>query len=221
VQQGADLLVPHRPSTSPVAVALAVTVVVSVPQSLLPCDRDWDYGNYIGHGHGQGHGHGWLSSDLWVMARAGRPALHIDDEGGMEMKNRSNTLSKLYRNACTRLFLLAENNASMLMMLIGIGLLSGGLVDLSAAQCAGPLGSCSEAGLVDDLIRSAVGNLFRLIEGAFGALIMVVSGIGAIVAASMGAYRAAVGMLVVAIGAFILRSLVSLFFGTDFPDYEA
>jgi hypothetical protein len=35
----------------------------------------------------------------------------------------------------------------------------------------------------------------------------------------MGAYKAAVGMLVVAVGAFILRSLVSLFFGTNFEDY--
>ena len=69
----------------------------------------------------------------------------------------------------------------------------------------------------DTLIRNAVGQLFKLIEGAFGALIMVVAGIGAIVAASMGAYRLAVSMLVVAVGAFILRSLVSLFFGENFP----
>lgn len=69
----------------------------------------------------------------------------------------------------------------------------------------------------DTLIRNAVGQLFKLIEGAFGALIMVVAGIGAIVAASMGAYRLAVSMLVVAVGSFILRSLVSLFFGQNFP----
>ena len=50
---------------------------------------------------------------------------------------------------------------------------------------------------------------------------MVVAGLGAIVAAAMGAYRAAVGMLVVAVGAFILRALVSLFFGTDYADFDA
>jgi hypothetical protein len=88
------------------------------------------------------------------------------------------------------------------------------------AQCSGPSGSCSEAGLEEDLIRNAVGNLFMLIEGAFGALIMVVAGLGAIVASAMGAYRAAVGMLVVAVGAFILRALVSLFFGVDYASYE-
>lgn len=71
-----------------------------------------------------------------------------------------------------------------------------------------------------ELIQCAVANLFKLIEGAFGALIMVVSGIGAIIAAAMGAYRASLGMLVVAVGSFILRSLVSLFFGTDFPECQ-
>lgn len=69
----------------------------------------------------------------------------------------------------------------------------------------------------DRLQRNATGNLFRLIEGAFGALIMVVAGLGAIVAAAMGAYKMALTCLVVAVGAFILRALVSLFFGTDYP----
>ena len=32
---------------------------------------------------------------------------------------------------------------------------------------------------------------------------------------------AAVGMLVVAVGAFILRSLVTLFFGSDYVEYDA
>lgn len=66
------------------------------------------------------------------------------------------------------------------------------------------------------MIDCAVGALFQLIEGSFGALIMVVSGLGAIVSAALGAYRAAVGMLVVAVGAFILRSLVALFFGSGY-----
>ena len=49
---------------------------------------------------------------------------------------------------------------------------------------------------------------------------MLVAGLIAIIAAAMGAYRAAVGMLVVAVGAFILRSLVSLFFGENFEAYQ-
>jgi hypothetical protein len=71
----------------------------------------------------------------------------------------------------------------------------------------------------DTLQRNAVGNLFKYIEGSFGALIMTAAGIGAIVAASMGAYKAAIGILVVAIGAFILRAFVSLFFGTDYNEF--
>lgn len=73
-------------------------------------------------------------------------------------------------------------------------------------------------GYFDDIyIRIAVGNLLAFIEGSFGALVMVVAGIIALIAAVMGNYKAALGMLVIAIGAFILRSLVSLFFGSDFP----
>lgn len=83
-----------------------------------------------------------------------------------------------------------------------------------AQVCSGPSGSCAEPNFDPELIQGAVGSLFMLIEGAFGALIMVVAGIGAIIAASMGAYRASLGMLVVAVGSFILRALVSLFFGT-------
>ncbi len=125
-----------------------------------------------------------------------------------------------YRLACTKLVLCASRHATTMLLVLGVILITGGLVNLSSAQ-SGPLGSFSEANFDDELIRYGVGNLFKLIEGAFGALIMVVSGLGAIVAAAMGAYRAAVGMLVVAVGAFILRSLVSLFFGTDFGDYDS
>lgn len=123
-----------------------------------------------------------------------------------------------YSKACLKTFELIEKHSTAIMLMFGVVLISGGLVELSAAQNGGGVAgkSLSEANFDDTLIKGAVGNLFALIEGAFGALIMVVSGLGAIVAAAMGAYRAAVGMLVVAVGAFILRSLVSLFFGSDF-----
>lgn len=123
-----------------------------------------------------------------------------------------------YRAACISTAGFVERHATALLLILGVVLLGGGLAEFSAAQGADGSGSFSEADFDDSLIRMSVGNLFKLIEGAFGALIMVVAGLGAIVAAAMGAYRAAVGMLVVAVGAFILRALVSLFFGTD---YEA
>ncbi len=84
----------------------------------------------------------------------------------------------------------------------------------------GPSGSYTEAALDDSLIRNAVGNILRLLEGAFGALIMVIAGILAIISAAMGGYRNAISMLVVALGAFILRALISLFFGTDFEAFQ-
>jgi len=88
------------------------------------------------------------------------------------------------------------------------------------AQSSDPL-TFSEANFEDSLIRNSVGNLFMLIEGAFGALIMVAAGLIAIIAAGLGQYRAALGMLVVAVGAFILRALVSLFFGTNYEYYQS
>jgi hypothetical protein len=136
------------------------------------------------------------------------------------MKNTLSRCASAYNAAGARVALFAELHASVLMLVLGFALLVGGMSSLSIAQ-DGPSGSFTEAGFEDDLIRASVGNLFKLVEGAFGALVMVVAGLGAIIAAAMGAYRAAVGMLVVAVGAFILRALVSLFFGTRFDDYES
>ncbi len=114
-----------------------------------------------------------------------------------------------------------QRHASAAMLVLGLVLLTGGSLELLAAQGGGPSGSFSEAAFEDDLIRNSVGNLLKLIEGAFGALVMIVAGLIAIIAAAMGAYRAALGMLVVAVGSFILRALVSLFFGSDFGDFDS
>lgn len=126
-----------------------------------------------------------------------------------------------YRSVCTKTVLFFERNITTFMLILGAVLLIGGLHELSQAQQNNQaLATFSKAQYNDKGITAAVGNLFALIEGAFGALIMVISGLGAIVAAAMGAYRAAVGMLVVAVGAFVLRSLVSLFFGTGFTGFS-
>ena len=87
-------------------------------------------------------------------------------------------------------------------------MLTAGLADGSFANV-----TTVGAGYEHDRLNDAVRNLFELIEGSFGAIIMIASGLGAIVSAAFGAYRAAVGLLVVAVGAFILRALVALFFG--------
>jgi len=145
-----------------------------------------------------------------------------------KMKTSVKTVAAKYRLACIKSYTLIQKHGNLCLLLLGGVLITVGAAELSAAQLSGtPVGgtsqleSFSKAGYDDGLVKASVGNLFCLIEGAFGALIMVVAGLGAIVAAAMGAYRAAVGMLVVAVGAFILRSLVSLFFGTGYDGYAA
>ena len=64
----------------------------------------------------------------------------------------------------------------------------------------------------DGRICEAVGRVLQLLEGSFGALIMVCAGVAAIISAAFGGYRAAVSLLVVALGSFILRSLVGMWF---------
>jgi hypothetical protein len=78
-----------------------------------------------------------------------------------------------------------------------------------------------EADYDDSLPRFAAGNLLMFIEGSFGALVMIGAGLGAIIAGAFGAYKAAISLLFVAVGAFILRALVSLFFGTNYDAYSA
>ncbi len=54
--------------------------------------------------------------------------------------------------------------------------------------------------------------IFAILKGGFGALIMVVSGIAAILSAAFGQYRAALSALVVALGVFVLQIFVGAFF---------
>ena len=136
------------------------------------------------------------------------------------MSVRKSLLSSYCDTLSARFFICLEQHQVAFLFVIGLMLLTAGILDFSYSQSTGPTGSHSQAQFDDELIRNAVGNLFRLIEGAFGALIMVVAGLGAIIAAAIGAYRAAISLVVVAVGSFILRALVSLFFGTDFDIYE-
>jgi predicted dinucleotide-utilizing enzyme len=64
----------------------------------------------------------------------------------------------------------------------------------------------------DARVVNAVNAVLSYLEGTFGALIMAAAGIGAIISASFGGYKAAISLMVVAVGAFILRSLMSTFF---------
>lgn len=107
----------------------------------------------------------------------------------------------------------APTNAQIQLMLFmaGVGLLSVGLVQGAHAQGLTTL----DQNFNDSMIAEVVITILRYLRGAFGALVMVVAGISAIVSAAFGQYRAALGLLVVAIGAFVLNSLVVTFFNSD------
>ena len=64
----------------------------------------------------------------------------------------------------------------------------------------------------DTELKAGICDLFELIEGDLGMLLAVVAGIGAIVASVFGAYRATNSFIVVALAAFIIRAMVSLWF---------
>ena len=119
-------------------------------------------------------------------------------------------LNSGYRSVCQEVgaFLRAPSRAQVQITLLAVGvvLLSSGLTLEAVAQ---------DATYNDQRVAEAVAVLFGYMEGAFGALVMVVSGIGAILAAAFGQYKAALGCLIVAVGAFILRSFMGTFFNVD------
>ena len=108
---------------------------------------------------------------------------------------------------CSRVYVCVSsalhNRGDAVLGLVGVCVLVSGLSAFSHAQTQ----------FDDNQIQCALVQLYTLMNGAFGALIMVVAGIGAIIASAFGAYKSGMSMLVVALGSFILQSLVSLFFG--------
>jgi hypothetical protein len=92
-----------------------------------------------------------------------------------------------------------------ILFVIGVTVLCLGLLEPVAAQMF-------PSTFNDDRVAEATNLMLKYIEGSFGALVMVVAGLGAILGAAFGQYRAALGLLVVAVGSFILRSVVGTFF---------
>lgn len=114
----------------------------------------------------------------------------------------------LCRRAYCALLTLTSRQATKLLFLFGAVLLIVGLAELSQAAPV-PLPKRYRP----EHVRGAVALLLKFSEGSFGALLMVTSGVGAIISAAFGAYKAATSLLVTAVGSFILRALISLFFG--------
>lgn len=120
-------------------------------------------------------------------------------------------IKKVYTLACQYLGTLfvapSKSQGQVMLFLFGIALLGLGMVNISSAQ-SGALTITYN----DNRIANSVNAILTYIEGSFGALIMVAAGLGAILSSAFGQYRAALGLLVVAVGAFILRSVLATFF---------
>ena len=110
-----------------------------------------------------------------------------------------------------------EKQAQMILLAAGVIALGAGLSMEAIAQNNGTGGfpNASQGDIEDSRIANAVSTLFRYLEGSFGALIMAGSGIMAIASAAFGQYKAAMSCMIVAVGAFILRSFMNTFFNTQ------
>jgi hypothetical protein len=102
-----------------------------------------------------------------------------------------------------------ESQARSVLFIAGIAILGLGLSHEVAAQVGT---QTTEIQYNDERIANAVNAIMTYLEGSFGALIMAASGVGAIMSAAFGQYKAALSLMVVAVGSFILRSLISTFF---------
>ena len=105
----------------------------------------------------------------------------------------------------------SEAQVRTIIFLAGISMLAISL-SLDATAQPGGGGGNTYTKYNDAKVANAVNAIMTYLEGSFGALIMAASGIGAIMSAAFGQYKAALSLMVVAVGAFILRSIMSTFF---------
>jgi hypothetical protein len=117
------------------------------------------------------------------------------------IENLVSTTSKRYFNACVSLSLKVEGNSRASVFCMGVALILIGSSELAQAQ-----------GTKAHLYNEACSRFLSLIEGQFGALITVGAGLGAVVASALGGFKSAWTLVVVSVGAFILRSYITLFF---------
>jgi len=129
------------------------------------------------------------------------------------MKKLVKIVSEKIKTACqyTAASLVAPSEAQVrtIIFLAGISMLA-----ISLSLDATAQGNTSTK-YNDAKVANAVNAIMTYLEGSFGALIMAASGIGAIMSAAFGQYKAALSLMVVAVGAFILRSIMSTFFNDE------
>ena len=65
----------------------------------------------------------------------------------------------------------------------------------------------------DTMITVGLCNVLSLASGSFGAALTIVAGLVALVGSAMGSYKAAMSVLIVAAGTWLIQPLMELFFG--------
>lgn len=109
---------------------------------------------------------------------------------------------ELYRHACSKAYAKASSHANTTLLIVGVLLLVVGISQAAVAQ----------GNVYHPKYGIACNYLLGLMEGPFGALVTAAAGVGAIVAAALGGFKMAWTLIVVAVGAFILRAYITLFF---------
>ena len=141
------------------------------------------------------------------------------------LKNKVDNLNKKYQAVSLAIIHCAVKRQNTFMFALGTLLLVGGLVETNhafaciAGICIG--GGDFAAGVfaagggvsVGGNPTQACSRILGYIEGGFGALVATGAGLGAIIAAALGGFKAAWTLIVVSVGCFILRSYLTLFHG--------
>lgn len=104
----------------------------------------------------------------------------------------------------------ADSILKIVLLLMGMVLLAMGAIHFVFAQG----GTSLEQNFNDSMLAQVVIVIVRYLRGAFGALLLVIAGIAAIISAAFGQYRVALGLAIVAVGSFVIISLLLTFFNS-------
>lgn len=106
-------------------------------------------------------------------------------------------INRQYGEVCTTAFAWGASHAEVVGACLVAVFMLGQARDAYAANNGNPLKACVE--------------LLDYVEGGFASLVAAAAGLGAIIAAAVGGFKAAWSLLVISVGAFILRSYISVF----------
>jgi hypothetical protein len=104
---------------------------------------------------------------------------------------------------------------SLSLLAVGVGIIAFGIMDDATAQ----MSSGAAITYTDDRVVNSVNVVMTYIEGSFGALLMVVAGMAAIVTTALAKYKSSKKLLAlafvffaIAVGLFLGRAVIGTFF---------